>query len=722
VIYARWDDVDYPSGFDAAAVARRFFGTGFPSTEFPSVGDYFRRLSFNDVFLFPILETQGAHDGVVQVQVPGTKAQFFAQSEAVRNRILVELADPFVDYSYYDTDGNGALSNLELVVNAYEAAPETPMWLGGGIARPIAATTRDGITLGGLSAAMTNTSTNLVTIVHENAHVLFDMPDLYGFGVGRLDLAGPTGGADQTIFAPSAWQKLHLGWIQPTVVTRDGFYEIRRADTTGDSFILYDPDRGTDDYFIVENRVRSFGTYEWGISDEGLAIWRISDSSLGVAGAPWPIELMAPDGVRRPPDYVGAPWDAWDPSDPRTPQRTMSQPWADGTPSGLAVRAIDPAGEVVRAYFDVRGPGVLVDTYPLDGGAPVRAVAGSAREIDVPIMNTAESSCDTFDVDPVSLPAGWTMTRGARILCAGESTVARVTVTPNADAAVAVYPIGIQATGRTSGVSTTAQLDVEVVLRATKFDLAGLVGVAPTSVSPTLEIDVGADDGEPVADLAGVQVRFTLAGPGDTLVLETVTGANGVAAVTAPDTLAPGTWTLTIETERRGELAPTTTTTVFEVLTIERTIDAIAAEIDKLISTATDSRIRSALAAARVELGNSDGPPTNGALDKLADDDPGAAVTKLKAAIGHLLTAERRGAGSLERLEDALGFTAEAIARDELAKALDAVGTPSQGEAASLARIEANIEAGRDQLDADRYAEACDEFRQAVSRARDLSR
>ncbi len=721
VIYARWNGVDYPTGFDAAAVARRFFGTGFPSTEFPSVGDYFRRLSFNDVFLFPILETQGAQDGVVQVLVPGTKAQFFTQPEGVRNRILLELADPFVDYAYYDTDGDGALSNLELVVNGYEAAPETPMWQGGGIARGVDAATLDGVALGGLAVAMTNTSTNLATIIHENAHVLFDMPDLYGFGVGHLDIGGTTNGGDDRIAAPSAWQKMHLGWIQPTVVTRDGFYEIRRADTTGDAFILYDPDRGTDDYFIVENRVRTFGTYEWGISDAGLAIWRISDSSLGVAGAPWPIELMTPTGTPSPPDWPGSFRDAWDPADPTTPQRTMSQPWADGTAAGVAVRAIDPAGDVVRAYFDVRGPGVLVDTYPLDSAGPVRAVAGSAREIDVPIMNTAETGCDTFDVDPVSLPVGWTMARGARILCAGESNFARVTVTPDANAAVGVHTIDVQATGRATGVSTTAPLAVEVVLRSTKFDLGGLVTVAPTSVSPTFEIDLGADDGEPVANLAGIPVKFTLTGSGDTLALETVTDADGLAAVAAPDSLAPGTYTLTIESERRGPLAAAMSTVVFRILTVEETIGAIVDEIDALLESSTAARARLALRAARDELvGNRGGSPTNGALDKLAADDPVGAITKLRAAIAQLLTAETRGAGSLVRLIDPLGLSAEAIATAAYVRAQGAIGVPSPREVKALTQIASLIDLGRERLEGDRPLDACASFRQAASTAVDL--
>ena len=72
---------------------------------------------------------------------------------------------------------------------------------------------------------------------------------------------------------------MHWGWITPQVVDHDGFYDVRRADTTGDSFILYDPDRGTDDYFIVENRRAVTGTYDEDVADQGLVIWRIDETN-----------------------------------------------------------------------------------------------------------------------------------------------------------------------------------------------------------------------------------------------------------------------------------------------------------------------------------------------------------------------------------------------------------------------------------------------------------
>jgi M6 family metalloprotease-like protein len=727
VIYARWNDVGYPTAFDAQTVASRFFGTGLPSTTFPSVGDYFRRLSFNKLYVFPAQETQGTpNDGVVQVHVPGTKAEFFALSNAARNRRLLELADPFVDFASFDTDGNGSLSSLELAVNAYEAAPETPLWQGSGIAAEVAAVTLDGVALGGLRAAMTNTSTNLITIIHENAHVLAGMPDLYGFGVGRLDLGGPTSGqADSTLFAPNAWQKLHWGWITPAVVTRDGFYEVRRADTTGDAFILYDPDRGTDDYFIVENRTMTLGTYDQGASDRGLVIWRVADAWLGRPRPiefGRPIELMLPDGSPAPDNWGGWITDAWDPADPGTPQRTMARRWADNTASRVAVRAIGPAGDVIRAYFDVPGPGILVDTYPLDREGPVRATAGRSRTIDVPIMNTGET-CDTFAFEAIDLPAGWTMSPGARILCGGESDVSRLSVTPAADAAVGVYEIAIR--GRSMSdptVTTVSPLSVDVVLLPTKFGLADLVTVSPTGTFTTFQVSLAAADDSEEPAPAGVPVTWTLSGPGGTITLDATTDAGGVARATSYLTLSPGSYSLTIESERRREFGSTSTTVTFAVLSLEEAIRMVADELQTRIDSATNGHVAAALRSALYALlGNhAITPPTNGALDKLEENDSVSAITKIRAAISNIITAESRGAGDLSHLKDLLGLVAEGIATGAFQEAHAAIPTPSSGQTRTLATIASLIATGHQQLENRQYLRACDSFRQATEKSLEL--
>ena len=57
VVYARWDDVDFPPAFDAARVARRYFGG------YPSVADFFFRTSFGHLVLTPAAYHRQAEPG-----------------------------------------------------------------------------------------------------------------------------------------------------------------------------------------------------------------------------------------------------------------------------------------------------------------------------------------------------------------------------------------------------------------------------------------------------------------------------------------------------------------------------------------------------------------------------------------------------------------------------------------------------------------------------------
>ena len=406
-----------------------------------------------------------------------------------------------------------------------------------------------------LTVAMNGTHTAMITIIHENGHQLLNMLDLYRFGVGKFDFAGP-GGSDTEFYAPSGWQKMHWGWVEPTVVVRDGFYDVRQAYLAGDTFILYDPDRGTDDYFLVEYRRRIPGTYDSGVPGNGLVIWRIDETRYRTTDNNLrPIELMRPDGstIDLPANgYGGNQQDVWNPANPLTPQRTMTRTWRDGTTSGVAVRAIDRAGIRARVYFDVRGPGVLVDPYLLDLDGPVPVTPGAANGISVPVTNTGEA-CDTFFIDFINLPAGWTTTTSGRILCAGEEAPALMHLTPAASAPEGVYTIGVRGRSFTDpSVTSDASLFVRVVPRKTKFDLANL-SVVSTGELAQFEVRVqDADDpiGPPVV---GSLVTFTVSGEAGTVTLSATTDDTGIATASTRLVLPPGPYTLTIEIARNGQ-------------------------------------------------------------------------------------------------------------------------------------------------------------------------
>jgi len=604
VIYVRFSDVE--PGEDEEWVRQRFFhpppSDPFFDPEFPSVAAWYNVNSFDGLRLVPAAETQGTLDDGVVVVDAGTFDSYYADPYTPweeRNRTVLELADPYVDFAAFDTppngNGDGVITDDELVVvNVREARPGLVKKINGELCpepfpntecpnqcnsavcpsldigevanRGVAAgPALDGMTLA-INVAMGSTAANFMTWVHEIAHTTIHLFDLYDFPVGTWDIGGPTLDApdrfadrNRMLFSACAWSKIHWGWTTPTVVTSDGYYDVELAYTTGDAFILYDPDRGTNDYFMVENRRALLDSYDRNLPDSGLVIWRVDETNFNP-----PSGSSGPEGgpiTRRSPNSSEA---AWDPADPDSPERTMTSPWRDGTPNTLAVRAIGPAGDddEIRAYFDVRGPGVLVDPYPLDVDGPYPVVAGATEVIPIPVMNTGEVG-DIFEFTLTGLPADWTAVPYGVTLSPVWEDTAYVDLTPAHDA-----PVGIQrliATGVSttdSSVASSAAMDVEVfheadlaVLDVTVLDapaeiLAGesyavTVMTSVTNHGPswptdaTLELASEADPGGSITPASAAE-------PVDELELDEVRVLTETLTVSC-DT--PGVWTYAVTAE-----------------------------------------------------------------------------------------------------------------------------------------------------------------------------
>lgn len=605
VILVQFTDVPTLLGRDEAWAADRFFGP------FPSVADYFDSASFGELNVFPARESQGTpNDGIVALDLsdgrdgedpendidddgdglmdedpPGDgdndgTFDVWADipSNVARNGVAIRHVDRFVPYADFDTPPAG-IGNDELLIvvmresqSAGDAFGQSQGVAGEGVLDLHLVGDVPVFTFleGGFAASQFTTVTNTITMAHEILHAGVDMVDFYGFAVGNLDVAAASVGTSEVYFNPSPYNRLHWGWIRPTIVTRDGFYDVDQAHTSGEAFVLYDPfqpgrdPNNPNDYFIVENRQSVAGTYDQDATASGLAIWRVDDETLltDVTEITRTIELMRPDGMRqvgcadedfdglndedpaggipivfagvdvtgdgtiRPDDdgnYLGYPivdgsfdidgdgeilepaddsrtvggvriiqgqvdvdgdgridigldngdpWggvnndgddetdedgpgpgctdgdsgDVWAPrfcADPADP-RTMDEPWADGTPSNVAVRAIGRSGPTIRAYFDVVGPGVLVDTCLAD---PSSGPAGGVRSISVDVMNTndADRAFDTFDVS-LFVPPGWTTTTERRNLTPKLNVPVRLEVTPAPDAEPGLYTLSTRAT------------------------------------------------------------------------------------------------------------------------------------------------------------------------------------------------------------------------------------------------------------------------------------
>lgn len=535
VVYVEFTDFKFPSNRNAAFMAQRFFGP------FPSVAGYYAANSFGKLNLTPAAETDTAgggavNDGVVEVSIPMTEAAFRAQTQvaAEENKQMIQPTDAFVNFAAFDTNPNdGKLTNSELLIIVVKALPANNCGANFGV-NPL---TLDGKSIALGRVALVGLGANVITLVHEMWHEALDGYDIYGYGVGSFDIGGPTcGGADDQMFAVNAWQKTHFGWITPTVVTQDGYYNVRRADTTGDAFILYDPSRGVDDYFIVENREPTTGTYDEDASDSGLVIWRVDESKWG-NGTLRAVEIMRPDGASNPPCnnnnvcYSGNTSDAWNPGDIATPQRTMNRKWRDGSDALVAVRAIGNAGSVMRAYFDVRGPGVLVDTFDLAQTLPLLTL-GEAGAVSFPVMNTGEAT-DTFDFTATNLPNGWTATTDTQTLGAGVGSTATVKITPPLSGPSNLYFLSATGVSQSdSSITSTSPFRVFARRRDTVLQYTGALTADyhdPAALSATLTDQLS---GNP---LSGKTIEFELGTQKQTA----VTDSSGVATASIFITQAP---------------------------------------------------------------------------------------------------------------------------------------------------------------------------------------
>jgi M6 family metalloprotease-like protein len=520
VVYGRFsaNGPDTP-GVTATTISQMFFGG------YPSVFRYFRDDSFGRLTFPPVQETEGsANDGVITIDL-GDRATFDGQSEAVRGRRVVDLADPYINYAAYDRNNDGRVDENELVIfHVFTAVPTATDLQRCGATRNIGSGGNlDGKNLTGREYSSGTTLTNVMTHIHEVSHQALGHQD-HGYAGGALDVTGPTCAGPgnlgfDPLFSYNSWHKLHFGWTTPTVVSRDGYYTVGRWDTTGQSYLLYDPDRGTQDYLLVENRQPTPNTNERDAADSGLVLWRIDDRRFNMA-RPYVYEHLLPAGGVAPDSYGGSTADAFDPSDPSTPQTSVSPMWSDGSASKLAVRAIGPSGAQVRAYFDVRGPGVLV----LTPAAVQTVTMAQANPVTFPVRNTGEESAAlTFTL--AGLPSGWSAAAQTQTLAADTDGTATVQLTVPGDVPTGVYAITAVGTSADGSIRTETPLSVRVQKRATNLSLA-TAGAGdysdPTVLTATLT------DSATSAGVPGKTVSFTLG----TQSASATTDAAGVATAT----------------------------------------------------------------------------------------------------------------------------------------------------------------------------------------------
>ena len=273
------------------------------------------------------------NDGIVHVTLPEAHGDWKGDFDdsTVASAMLASFAralaaaDSSVDFARYDANENGLIETDELavafIVAGYEAAADVPtgaasMWShawsysdagktaptldGVKVDKHIAISEKLGTANDGLIATQQEPTG---VLVHELGHYV-GLLDLYDttadddtigawsdYAVGELSLMArgdwasviaSTGTASYIPTALDAWSRVKLGWVTPTVVTKDGVYSVSTQDSKNGYSVLLVPTKRDGEYYLIENR--SFTGHDVALASSypdcengGIVIWHIDN-------------------------------------------------------------------------------------------------------------------------------------------------------------------------------------------------------------------------------------------------------------------------------------------------------------------------------------------------------------------------------------------------------------------------------------------------------------
>ncbi|MCJ7796229.1 MAG: M6 family metalloprotease domain-containing protein [Thermoleophilia bacterium] len=290
----------------------------------------------------------------------------------------IALADPVVDFSRYDCNGDGFVDNLMIVF----AGHEPNQFIAG--FQPQKSILANTVTVDGVKARSYmivperviygGPAERLIGVfVHEMGHVL-GLQDLYGnistAGVGNWSLMAG-GGMLRRGSAPARldpWSSAKLGWLQPQTLT--GPPTLRTIPTAGSSrtaaFKLY-PGGVTSgpEYFLIENRQKS-GIDGW-LPGSGLLVWHVDESRPNNMDETHKlVDVEEAAGIQTMDLGWNEPGSDFGRADDPYPGDTGNREFSDtttpdaktyaGTDSGVHIYQISDSGPVMTALIGFRTP------------------------------------------------------------------------------------------------------------------------------------------------------------------------------------------------------------------------------------------------------------------------------------------------------------------------------------------------------------------------------
>ncbi len=361
----------------------------FDSLLFDSVGitvnDYYKTISYGQLDMVTVnLPSSGGWRTAPQTYAyyvndsNGTGSYPHNTQKLVED--LVTLADPSVDFSRYDNDGNGFVDAL-IVIHAGRGAEysgnNSDIWSHKWAINP--KLTNDGVYVSSYTVQPEYLSIpgdmTIGVFAHELGHA-FGLPDLYDTDYGSRGIGswgimaygswlgpGSRGGRPAE---PCAWSRIELGFATATNVTSNiDSQAIPDVKESGQIYRLWTSGATGNEYFLVENREKS--GYDSYLPGQGLLIWHIDDSKSNndnewypgmPASSHYEVALEQADGtydMEHLYDY-GDGGDPWPGSTSNDTFNALSTPNSDSYLSGgsfVAVENISAPSDTMHADFKV---------------------------------------------------------------------------------------------------------------------------------------------------------------------------------------------------------------------------------------------------------------------------------------------------------------------------------------------------------------------------------
>jgi immune inhibitor A len=303
VIVVLVDFSDEPMTQTAAHYRDLFFSLGVVPTK--SVREYYREATNG------LIDIQG--DVVGPYRLPQTIAAYAhgasGTTSALPNaqtmaRDAAIAADPDVDFTPYDNDGNGYVDAF-IVIHAGAGGEVTGdsndiwshKWTLDGGARAVDQTKIYGY-------LTVPEDCKIGVCAHELGHLLFGFPDLYdtdysseGIGDWCLMSGGSWGGGGDTPVHPSAWCKVNQSWVTVENPQADATVSIDDVKNSATVYRLWNGGTPGDEYFLLENRQQT--GFDVSLPGAGLLIWHIDEAQSGNTDENhYKVALMQADGTR----------------------------------------------------------------------------------------------------------------------------------------------------------------------------------------------------------------------------------------------------------------------------------------------------------------------------------------------------------------------------------------------------------------------------------------